>query len=464
MLAGIGLILEDIYVWQAGGISVMGALVGRYGKWAVKIDQIKVLALRLWVYIREILHELTRWMKIDIDFDSWQGFATTTLQYILDGVHSLVSLLFHLAAAVSKVMRGDFAGAFDIAKESIGETGLAFMPFYLIAAKVLGGIASFIFAIFSPLRLLRVGLFGLGFGIGKAFKTAKFILGPIIGIGKVFVGLFRVGKSTVGVVGGLFKKLKSTYYILRAVGSHLGIFRAIGWGIGKGILAFDKFISLLKWGGRWIGKLGKASLMMSKAMISGIWAISKAMWAAMVANPILLAIGLIIAAVALIIYYWDDIKTVALEAWDFISKKAQEIIDDIGKWFTDMADQFGKKWDSIVESFKNIWNDAIQTVKNWFLGMIPDSVLNWFSDGDKQISASLNAASVNPVTPVFGNVGWGGLGVRPNNNVSNSQNIQQTNHITVNGTGNPTAVANKIGAAVGSFNGKFSIGQMEYQG
>lgn len=402
LLAGIGLILEDIYVWQAGGISVMGALVGRYDKWAVQFQGIKQSAKLLWANVKGILRELARWANIDIDFDSWQGFATTTLQYIIDGVRSLLNVLRGLARMVRAVMRGDFAGAFDIAKESIGETSLAFLPFYLIAAKVLGGIASFIFAILSPLRLLRGGFFGLGWVIGKAVKWA-------------------------------------TYFIPF-----------------KRILGF-----LAKKGLPWVAS---AFWAMSKAMISGIWAISKAMWAAMVSNPILLAIALIIGAIALIIYYWDDIKAAALEAWDFISKKAQEIIDDIGKWFTDMAESFGKKWDSIVESFKAIWDDAIKTVKNWFLGMIPDSVLNWFNDGDKQISASLNAASVNPVTPVFGNVGWGGLGVRPNNNISNSQNIQQTNHITVNGTGNPTAVANKIGAAVGSFNGKFSIGQMEYQG
>ncbi|OOF35770.1 hypothetical protein BKK49_12245 [Rodentibacter rarus] len=492
VLAGIGLILEDIYVWQAGGISVMGALVGRYDKWAVQFDQIKQSALRLWANVKGILHELTRWMKIDLDFDSWQGFATTTLQYILDGVHSLVRLLLGLALMVRSVISGDFEWAFGVAKESIGETSLAFIPFYLIAAKVLGGIASFIFAIFSPLRLLRVGFFGLGWVIGKTFKVAKFAFSPFIFGFKVISKIWKIGKklypvfSKVGLVIG--KGLgKSLLLILKLIGkAYIGFIKFIAFGVGgvlksavKISLLFGKAIALvgkfsillggkvvkaILFVGKALPKLASAFWVMSKTVISGIWAISKAMWAAMVSNPILLAIALIIGAIALIIYYWDDIKAAALKVWGVISKKAKEIVDDIGKWFTDIADQFGKKWDSIAESFKNIWDDAIQTVKNWFLGMIPDSVLNWFNDGDKQISASLNAASVNPVTPVFGNVGWGGLGVRPNSNISNSQNIQQTNHITVNGAGNPTAVANKIGAAVGSFNGKFSIGQMEYQG
>lgn len=470
----------------------MGALVGRYDKWAVQFQGIKQSAKLLWANVKGILRELTRWANIDIDFDSWQGFATTTLQYIIDGVRSLLNVLRGLARMVRAVMRGDFAGAFDIAKESIGETSLAFLPFYLIAAKVLGGIASFIFAIFSPLRLLRVGFFGLGFTIGKAFKVAKFMFSPFLLGFKIISKVWTIGKklypvfSKVGVSIG--KGLgKSLLLILKLIGkAYIGFIKFIAFGIGGilkggvklGIL-FGKAIALVgKFGFLLGGKVVKALLVvgkalpmlatafwaMSKAMIGAIWAVSKAMWAAMVSNPILLAIGLIIAAIALIIYYWDDIKAAALEAWDFISKKAQEIIDDIGKWFTDMADKFGKKWDSIVESFKNIWDNAIKTVKNWFLDMIPDSVLNWFNDGDKQISASLNAASVNPVTPVFGNVGWGGLGIRPGNNISNSQNIQQTNHITVNGTGNPTAVANKIGSAVGNFNGKFAIGQMEYQG
>ncbi|UXN34441.1 hypothetical protein N8E86_10360 [Avibacterium paragallinarum] len=291
-LTAVGLVLEDIYGWTQGDISLTGALIGRFDQWADKFQVVGKLAHGVWLNIKGLLRDIAKLANVDLDLSNWQGFATSVMNYVIDGLKNLIKIVGSVVRIIRALVNGDFSGAFSNAGKLIDGLSLKFLPFYSIALTVISGIISLFWVIFSPLKLLGKAFFSVGTIIGKGFKFAIFIIKP--------------------------------------------------------------FISILLFTKKAIFLVGKAFLFASKMMIKAIWAVARAMFVAMASNPILLAIGLVLGAIELLIIYWDDVKRIALAVWDAISTKASETWEGVkttatNKW-NEVTNTFKNAWQQSIDT------------------------------------------------------------------------------------------------------------------
>lgn len=421
VLAGIGLILEDLYIWTQGGYSLAGELFGDFEGWAGQFKEIGDLFRSLWFNVKLFAKELGGLVGVDfnLDWKSWGDFAKSALQYVIDGTKSFIKVIRSAVSIVRAVMQGDFSYAFGLAGNAVGELEAKFLPFYSVALMVFGGVGSLIFTLLSPLKKIGFLFYGLGWTIGKTAKTIGFFAKPFITV------------------------IKHAWKMWDVVGKVFGFID-----VKVGQVAFSL-----------IGKLGA----FIKFVISGIWAISKAMLTAMAANPILLAIGLIVAAIVGLIVYWDEVKAFVLEMWDVISAKAVETWESIKTTFEErwnsikdtalsiwasIADPIKNVWSGITDFFKNGWNDAIKSVTDMFSSLIPDWVKNLFSGGSSvTVTGTAEQPLVNPASAQQAG----------NRNVQ----VEQTQNITYNVNGmEPKQIANEISRHQGGM--RFDIHAVEY--
>ncbi|MCQ9124364.1 tape measure protein [Rodentibacter caecimuris] len=414
-LTVVGLVLEDIYVWTQGGISITGGLVGRFDQWAAKFTVIGDMARLLWSNIKDIAAEFGTIIDFDFSLENWQEFSTGILQYIINGLGNLLELLLNVSRFVKRLIKGDFAGAFDIASDAVSGLSLKFLLFYSLALTAIGGVGSLLWALFSPLKLVGKLFYGLGYGITKAFKLGFAVIKP--------------------------------------------------------------FISILKFTSKSIFAIGKAFVFASSMIIKAIWAIARAMLAAMMSNPILAAITIIIGLVLLLIIYWDDVKTIAIAVWDAISTKAAEIWESITTGASEMWENIknkaaetwenvkkdaGEKWNGVTDIFKKAWNDSINTVVSWFDSLIPNWIKDLFSDGAKaevKISGEALTTPVSAYAPPQ-RLSYGGRPVFAPN-----QNMNQTNNFNIQGSASPTSVANAVAGKLSRRSpNPYGVGQIEYAG
>lgn len=253
--------------------------------------------------------------------------------------------------------------------------------------------------------------------------------------------------------------VKSVRSLIR--GDFSGAFREAGNAVDNfswiGIAALALFISKIPLVSSMIGMIGKVFLWVSKIAIGAIWSIAKAMFAAMAANPILAAIAVIIAALAFIVIYWEEIKAVAAATWEIIKTKAEEMWESIKttadeKWKA-LTDGVTTLWTDVTSTFSNLWSKAVDTVTGFLDSMIPKSVKDFFSeiaaffgsDTDKNINVNINGNPAALQQPTG----------------SRSYSNTQNNHIEVHSASSPKAVANTVAGAVTSLSGNYRMVGME---
>ncbi|QNS14573.1 tape measure protein [Mannheimia bovis] len=239
-----------------------------------------------------------------------------------------------------------------------------------------------------------------------------------------------------------------------------GAFREAGNAVENfswvGIAALALLVSKIPLVSSMVGWIAKAFLWMSKVAVTAIWAIAKAMFAAMAANPILAAIAVIIAALAFIVIYWEEIKAVAGATWEIIKTKAEEMWESIKttadeKWKA-LTDGITSLWTNVTSTFGNLWDSVVKKVTGLLESMIPKGVKDFFSeiadffgaDSDKNINVNAN----------------GNLAALQQPTGSRSYSNMQTNNIVVNAANNPNSVANSVKNAATSLgrNGSFMKG------
>ena len=464
VLTAVGLIIEDIYYWTQGYGSVTTALVGRYEVWAYKFEQIGRSAGVLWASIKGLINDVGRLIGIDVsswfpDFKSWGDLATATLQYIIDGANNLIKVLRSLTKIARMIVKGEFAEAWKEAGKDIDLLSAKFLPFYAVALTVFSAIGGLIKWVLSPLRLLRFGLKGVGKSFSFVGSVIKFLFSPLTAFLGGLKKVWAVGARVIGVFSRWGKSIRRIWFLLRAVGSHLGVFKAIGWVIGKGILAFDLLITALKTASNWIIALSKflggALISALRAVGIAFIAVGKRVALAFVTNPIGLLIAAIAVAVYLIVKYWDEIKATAIlawnlisvacsQAWDNIHKKAIAIWDSIEKYIGDKANAVGRIWDSITMLFSNAWESAIKYVTSKFDGLIPDWVKNLFSDG---ATVTVNGQMPNIAGDTMA---LAGQLAQYSTSMQQNQTINNNQVINVNGSQNPTATAREVNKTISS--------------
>ncbi|WP_207219578.1 hypothetical protein [Avibacterium paragallinarum] len=338
------------------------------------------------------------------------------MNYVIDGLKNLIKTVGSVVRIIRALVNGDFSGAFSNAGKLIDGLSLKFLPFYSIALTVISGIISLLWAIFAPLKLLGKAFFSVGTIIGKGFKFAIFIIKP--------------------------------------------------------------FISILLFTKKAIFLVGKAFLFASKMMIKAIWAVARAMFVAMASNPILLAIGLVLGAIALLIIYWDDVKRIALAVWEAISTKASEIwaaittsADEMWEGIKNKASEIWEgvkttatnKWNEVTNTFKNAWQQSIDTVVGWFESLIPSWIKDLFSSGAKAEVNVTGAAMVTPTSQYVQPTSTLPSYTKYGGNMQST--VTQTNNFNIQGTTNPAGVANAVsGKLKQNRPAPFGVGSIEYAG
>lgn len=429
----VALVLEDIYGWTQGDLSFTGALVGRYEVWADKFAALGKLADKLWINVRGLLKDLSRMAGVEINFDSWQAFATDVLEYIIAAVRNLINTVSGMVRIIRALINGDYAGAWSSVGDMIDGLSLKFLPLYSVGLMVLGGIISAVWALFSPFR----AFFGL---LKGGFRSVMFVTKPFIKVAKGIASPFIWAQK------------------------HFKLFSRVGSG------AF----SLLKRGAVKFGVIFKSVV---GTVVKGIFAIGRAMFMAVASNPILLAISAVIGLVILLVVYWDEVKAFAIAAWEAISTKAAEIWQSIITGASEMWDNItnkaaeswdnvkkdaGEKWNSVTMMFKNAWQKSIDTVVGWFNSLIPSWIRDLFSDGAK---AEVKLSGEALTTPVSGHVSPQRLGYGGRPIFAPNQNMTQTNNFNIQGSANPSSVANAVSDKLSRGSStSFGMGAIEYAG
>lgn len=458
----VALVLEDIYGWMQGDLSFTGALVGRYEVWALKFREVGKAAQMLWAHVHGLLNDIFRLAGVEIDWSSWQSFSKDVLQYIIDGVKNLIERLSFLVKAIRRLIKGDFAGAFGLAGDAVSGLSLKFLPFYSTALMVLGGIVSAVWALFSPFRaffgLLKGGFKSVMFVVNPFIKVTKGIASPFIWAQKRFKLFSRVGS-------GAFSLLKRAAVKFTVYG-----LKAFEWIAIKGIKGFFGIL-------RAAVKFGVMFKSVVNIVVKGIFAIGRAMFMAVASNPILLAISAVIGLVILLVVYWDEVKAFAIAVWDAISTKAAEIWATITTGATEMWDNITnkaaeswenvkkdvtEKWNSVTTLFKNAWRTTIDSVVGWFDSLIPGWIKDLFTDGAKAEVKVSNEALATPTSAYVSAAST--LSSYAKYNTAHS-NVTQTNNFNIQGTTNPTGVANAVaGKLTRNSPNAYGIGQVEYAG
>ncbi|EMI60493.1 hypothetical protein [Leptospira noguchii] len=210
------------------------------------------------------------------------------------------------------------------------------------------------------------------------------------------------------------------------------IFRTLADGIGKVNMFLGENPKLAEFAGTFFmlggGILfGAGALIILKSVALGLFAALKV---AVMSNPIGLAVVGIVAALALIITYWDDIKTTAVKTWNWIVNTWSNL-SGFGKllvvWFMPIVGiplMIYENWDKIknifssigtiiAKAFSNIYpyiqpiiNAPSWIVSAWnslvnFFEKLVDSIFSIFSNLPSGIQEILVLAMVNPIFGLY---------------------------------------------------------------
>lgn len=244
--------------------------------------------------------------------------------------------------------------------------------------------------------------------------------GIVDGFISIYDAAVGLGENAMPIVEGFFEFFKGDGDVVASVLDAIaGAFEAIAAGLDKVPEPVLDFI------GQFLGALVTSGLIVAAA-IKAI-AIAMGIWnAVMYASPItwiIAGIILLIAVIALIIVYWDEIAAKTGEVWDWIKEKLAEVWDWIKELFTSawewLVDLVTGLWESISEGFQTgvQWIiDAVQGGLEWLLDLFMawhplgiiishwDSIVEAFEAGI-QWAKDLVQAGIDNVLSFFRKVG-----------------------------------------------------------
>ncbi|NBI43465.1 tape measure protein [[Haemophilus] felis] len=369
LLVGIGLILEDLYVWVNGGDSLADDLFGDFKDWEGQFKDIGDLFRSLWFNIKLLAKELFALTGIDfnIDWKSWQDFAKSALQYVIDGVKSFVKVLRSAVSIVRAIMRGDFSYAFGLAKNAVDDLSWKFLPFYSIALMVLGGIGSAIlWLVKSPFRYLGKAIYVVVFALTKLVTFTWALAKPFWTLIKVVTLFSKIAIQAIWAIARAMLLAMATNPILLAIALIIAALVAI-------VVYWDEI----------------------KAVAGEVWD-----WISTKASEI-----------------WADIEKSCGEMWDNVKKQAESMWNGI-------TDPIKKVWAGITDFFKKGWDSAISAVTDMFSSLIPNWVKNLFSDGS---SVTVNGTAEQPLVSTASAQQAGNRSVQVQQTQNNTYNVHSTN-------------------------------------
>ncbi|HHF0414349.1 TPA: tape measure protein [Haemophilus influenzae] len=139
--------------------------------------------------------------------------------------------------------------------------------------------------------------------------------------------------------------------------------------------------------------LGSTFLWVGKVAITAILGIGKAM----LANPILAVIALIIGALVYLWQNWDEVKAKLIEGWSWLSEQAgqiwQNIVNSVTEKWNVLSAKVGEITNSVGEFFREKWEGITDTAKNFgsnMMNKLKDGVLGSFKNVQHAISSTVD--------------------------------------------------------------------------
>lgn len=149
---------------------------------------------------------------------------------------------------------------------------------------------------------------------------------------------------------------------------------------------------------------GLGTTVIGAVLVPALWKLVTATTAwtvALLANPmtwVVVGIGLLIAAIIMLVTHFDDVKQAATEAWDSFKNGAKEAIESFkklpfGKYVTEMIDNvkgiFNGLIDFITGVFTGDWGKAFKGLKNVVIGIF-NSLITAINTGINIIKSIIN--------------------------------------------------------------------------
>ena len=97
-------------------------------------------------------------------------------------------------------------------------------------------------------------------------------------------------------------------------------------------------------------------------VLSAVMTVVNAVMAANTVTWIVAGIIALIAAIALCIIYWDDIKEAISNAWETIKEKTAAAVDKVVQWFTDMKEKISNKVQEIKDKVREKFEEIKQAI------------------------------------------------------------------------------------------------------
>ncbi|MBX4215729.1 phage tail tape measure protein [Candidatus Parcubacteria bacterium] len=207
------------------------------------------------------------------------------------------------------------------------------------------------------LAILRVDLesffSGLFEGFQRGYKAARFFIDPVLhALGWVLDGV-------MSLTGALDKNGDKWHGLGLAIGQIVGFiltFKAATWLLG---IPAKIIFSWISWGASAVGNIAKVfSWLSNTGVLTGAMSTLQfairgvgAALSFVAANPIVLAIAAIVAGIALLIIYWDQIRAKASQLSDGLILIIQVLFPVIGVILL-----LAKHWDAVTSFMRSAWD------------------------------------------------------------------------------------------------------------
>ncbi|CRL44505.1 hypothetical protein SGGMMB4_01634 [Sodalis glossinidius str. 'morsitans'] len=257
-------------------------------------------------------------------------------------------------------------------------------------------------------------------------------------------------KATLKPLTDAFKMMSGWLQKLGVNAGTLGAFS----GIGAVAYTLLKVFRLLAEG------IGQVALMANRFLVPALLSVSRAAMAALLpllANPITWIILAIVAALAAVWYYWDDIKKATLAAWE-ATKTAW---GTFSAWFSALWDEavnaVADKWEGfksaasvLGDSLKSTFKGYVDDIADFFQNL-PERIKGWIAQIGTYIShkASEWAKMLNPASWFGGDTPdatAAKIAGHANNSISTTHNWNPNlvQHVNISGAATPAATGRAV--------------------
>lgn len=229
-------------------------------------------------------------------------------------------------------------------------------------------------AMIDPIDQVQVAQQNLDLALGEVGTTVQNMLSPAI---NGAVGFIQ------GLVSAFLNLDPNVQTAIVTIGAIAAAFVAVVAVVATAQTAFTMFAPIIASMGAIFSSVGTA--------ISGVFGI-------IAANPIILIIGGIIAAIALLIANWDTVRAAAQNLWNALVTIWQGICDSIANFVMSIPETISSVWDSITQTAQNVWNG----IKD-FIASIWDGITQGISNAITTIQTTVSTI-FNAIGTTIGNI------------------------------------------------------------